>query len=146
MHSELSKPRPSGHLDSLAARKYPKILVTIRSIVCYSIPSKGEHRATPERREHAMTTQTTDIKAIRKRWNQLRKDSGPYCNWKTGLRFETWTFSNARNSATVQVYIEDFEKFMALEPVKSFVADTECKVEHEVHGIYDNKYIVRFVF
>jgi len=55
MHSEPSQPRPSGYFDSLAARKYPKILVTIRSIVCYSIPSKGEHRATPERREHIMT-------------------------------------------------------------------------------------------
>ena len=59
MHPEPSQPRPSGHFDSLAARKYPKILVTIRPIVCYNIPSKGEHRATPKRREHEMESEYT---------------------------------------------------------------------------------------
>ena len=93
-----------------------------------------------------MTTKTTDIKAIRKRWNQLRKDSDPFCNWKTGLRFDGWMLSKARNTGTVRVYIEDFKKFMALEPVVSFIADTECRVEHEVHGIYSHEYTVRFVF
>lgn len=55
MHRSLVKPRPCGHFDSPTVRKYPKILVTIRCKVCYSIPSKGEHRATPERREHEMS-------------------------------------------------------------------------------------------
>lgn len=60
MHPIQSQPRPSGHFDSLSARKYPKILVTIRAIVCYTISSKGEHRATPERREHEMKYKVTN--------------------------------------------------------------------------------------
>lgn len=93
-----------------------------------------------------MTTKTTDIKQLRKRWNQFRKESDPFCHWETGLRFETWMFSKARNAGTVQVYIDDFEEFMNLTPVKDFISDTECTVTRRVHEIYDWKYIVRFEF
>lgn len=76
MHPIQSQARLWRHFDSLASRKYTKILVAIRFIVCYSIPSKGEHRATPERREHEMQDQ---IIAKRKRSIYLVKYAGgPY--------------------------------------------------------------------
>ena len=78
MHIKPSQPLPSGHSDSLTARKYPKILVTIAPIMCYIIPS-GRHRAF-RRREHIMTTKGNA------RQNAVLNDIIDYLTMKSGSR------------------------------------------------------------
>lgn len=89
MHPIRSQARPSGHFDSLAAQKYPKILVTIRCKVCYTIPSKGEHRATPERREHKMETEYT-YNELTGQWERVERTDTVEDTYTEGRDFETF--------------------------------------------------------
>lgn len=47
--------------------------MTIRPIVCYTIPSKGEHRATPERREHKMETTEYTYNELTGQWERVER-------------------------------------------------------------------------
>lgn len=60
--------------------------MTIRSKVCYSIPSKGEHRATPERGEHEMLNTGLEYKVY------YRAEDGTKCSFKfkTDRSFRTY--------------------------------------------------------
>lgn len=87
MRQNAAVPRGWPHFDSLAARKYPKILVTIRSIVCYDISSKEEHRATPERREHKMESEYT-YNELTGQWERVERTDTVEDTYTEGRDFE----------------------------------------------------------
>lgn len=87
-----------------------------------------------------MTTKNTDMKAIRKRWNQLRKETE---GLDEHYSIKGWghMFSDKRMSATVRTASPS--AYLAHEEVKSFISDTGCKVSI---GEGDYGTLVRFEF
>lgn len=87
-----------------------------------------------------MEAKTTDVKALRKRWNQLVKQTEaldePY-------NVKGWghMFSAKRGSATVRV--AEASAYLGRDEVKGFIEDTGCRAEI---GEGDYGTIVRFVF
>lgn len=87
-----------------------------------------------------MTTKTTDMKAIRKRWNQLRKET-QVLDERYDVKGWGHMFSAKRGSATVRV--ADASAYLAHDEVKRFIEDMGCTVET---GEGDYGLVVRFVF